>query len=149
MSHPDFPHMMPADIPVWRRWLTRLSTPYESISYDVHVGEGRPVPDDWPEPYRSNAHYLSLKRIDAVITFADHILIVEVKHLAGWKAIGQTVGYPILYADAFHPELPVATLLLTEAFTLDTQRVMDELQIPYEIVPLDLDVTPPTLPLPQ
>ena len=149
MPHPEFPHMMPADVPVWRRWLQRLTTPYERIEYDVHVGEGTKPPDDWTEPHRSNAVYLSLKRIDAVIHFSDHILIVEVKQLADWKAIGQTIGYPVLYADAFKPDLPVAALLIAEDFTLDTRHVLEALQINFEQVPPDLDASETQLFTPQ
>jgi len=135
MPHPEFPHMMPEDIPVWSRWLTLQSRNWDHIDYDVHVGEGVTIPDDWPDNYKANALGLSLKRIDAVIFYGDRICIVEVKKIAGWKALGQIVGYPVLYSNYMAPTMPVTRLLICEGFDLDLQNIMDQLEIPYEIVP--------------
>ena len=142
-----FPHMMPEDIPVWERWLTTHVNDWSSVQYDVHVGEGVTLPTDFGEPFLSNAMHLSQKRIDVVLFYTDRVVIIEVKALAGWKSIGQMVGYPLLYAEAFPSNIDIKTLLVTEAFTLDTQHIMDLIGMPYDIVPnpnqSDAHVEPP------
>lgn len=137
MPRPEFAHMMPEDIPVWKRWLDTHEHEWERIDYDVKVGEGCTLPDDCPEPFRTQALTLSKKRIDAVLIFPDFHVTIEVKKLASWKALAQTMGYPILYHIAF-PDVPdVKTLLVAEDFTLDMRTIMNRLNIPYEQVPLD------------
>ena len=144
MTQHEFPHMMPEDVPVWRRWLDTHDNDWDRIDYDVHVGEGVDLPPDFAEPHRSNAIGLSKKRIDAVLIYPDKIVIVEVKKLASWKALGQTLGYPILYEEAFTPTVPISPLLVTESFTLDLQHIFDIYQLNYDLVPA-VDTTPDTV----
>jgi len=129
--------MMPGDAPVWEAWLARQDFPEGTeIDYDVKVGESIGTIEDMPDPYQQNAIMLSKKRIDAVVTLTDRILIVEVKARAGWTAIGQILGYVILFQIEFRPTLPVEALLLANTYTLDTRTILDALEIPYEVVPL-------------
>lgn len=132
---PQFPHMMPEDIPVWERWLSLHPADWDSIAYDVHVGAGVDLPDDMEEPHREAAIQLSKKRIDVVVTYPDRVLIIEVKKRADWRAIGQIMGYPVLFRDEFPDAPPIATLLVTESFETDIQHVMDNYELPYEILP--------------
>jgi len=131
---PYYPHMMPEDIPVWERWLALHDSPELMYTYDVKVGESITSPQDTPEPWATMAYTLSKKRIDVVITAPTKITIVEVKKLAGWTALGQMLGYPVLFDNEFQPEMPVDSLLIAEALTLDTKTILDFHKIPYELV---------------
>ena len=130
-----YPHMLPDDVPVWERWLQAHPDPNATIDYDVKVGRGIDVREDIPDPWASMAVDLSMKRIDAIITSGDTILIIEVKKIAGWTAIGQILGYPVIFINTYHPTLAVSALLVTESFTLDTRDIMDFYHLPYEIMP--------------
>jgi hypothetical protein len=129
-----YPHMMPEDEPVWDRWLTRYHVDGQLYAYDVKVGESITTPQDIPEPYAGMAYMLSKKRIDVIITFSDRVVVAEVKRLAGWTAIGQLLGYPLLFTNEYDVDLPVSGLLICEALTLDTQSIMDYFKLPYIIV---------------
>ena len=131
---PYYPHMMPEDIPVWERWLALHDSPDLTYTYDVKVGESITSPEDTPEPWATMAYTLAKKRIDVVITSPTKITIVEVKRLAGWTALGQMLGYPVLFDNEFQPEMPVDSLLIAEALTLDTKTTLDFHKIPYELV---------------
>lgn len=129
--------MLPAEATVWQRWLDLAQlTDDVDISYDITVGEGIRLSEDFPDPYRTNAEFLSKKRIDAVITFADLIVIVEVKKIVSWAAIGQLIGYPVLFAETYMPTIPITTLLVAESFPLDVQRIFDATGLPYDLVPV-------------
>ncbi|MDP2325579.1 MAG: hypothetical protein Q8N51_16340 [Gammaproteobacteria bacterium] len=129
-----YPHMMPADVPVWERWLAKHASEDNLFDYDILVGSNIDTPEDMPEPYGGMAIALSKKRIDVVITSDSGITVAEVKQLAGWTAIGQMFGYPLLFIDEFQPDIPVSGLLIAESLTKDTQRILDAFKIPYELV---------------
>lgn len=134
----DFKHMMPDEALVWQRWLDLMKLPPDTdITYDVTVGEAVKLPEDFPEPYRGNAKFLSKKRIDAVITFPDYILIIEVKKVVSWAAIGQLMGYPILFQQEFAPTMPVYSLLVAESFPLDLRNIFDALHLQFNLVALN------------
>lgn len=127
--------MMPEDVPVWERWLD-LHQPGDdvTISYDVKVGTPIKLPEDFPDPYRRNALMLSKKRIDAVVTYPSYILIVEVKGIADWTAIGQMLGYPFLFAEEFKPTMELRTLLVAGSVRPDVDRILEAYGIPFELV---------------
>jgi hypothetical protein len=129
-----YPHMMPDDIPVWERWLALYHVPGTDYAYDVKVGESIKTPEDFPEPYASMSYMLAKKRIDVVLTFPDRIIIAEVKRKAGWTAIGQILGYPLLFSREYTSELTITGLLICESLTLDTQTILDTYKLPYIIV---------------
>ena len=62
-----YPHMMPADIRIWSRYLKTNPFPHARVAYDLHVGSpAAPLPGLSPE-YERMAVALSTKRIDAVV----------------------------------------------------------------------------------
>jgi hypothetical protein len=129
-----YPHMMPDDIPVWERWLAAFHVPGTDYAYDVKVGESITTPEDFPEPYATMGKLLAKKRIDVVLTFPDRIVVAEVKKKAGWTAIGQLLGYPLLFDREYSTDLPITGLLICESLTLDTQTILDTYKLPYIIV---------------
>lgn len=133
---PTYKHMLPDETAVWERWLALANLPDDvDITYDVTVGQGITLAEDFPDPYKGNAEFLSKKRIDAVVTFSDYILIVEVKKVCSWGAIGQLIGYPILFATEYNPAIPIYSLLVLESFPLDLRDIFDVTGLSYDLVP--------------
>lgn len=123
--------MMPEDLPVWRGFLKAGGIEGATYEYDVKVG--LPIEDlgDMPEPYASNSQMLSKKRIDVVAFTTDAIFIIEVKDTASWSAIGQALGYRLLYIRDTQPTLDVTPIIVARIFPPDIIFILDELQIPY------------------
>lgn len=142
-----FPHMMPEDTPVWQRWLATHANDWVDVQYDVHVGTPIELHSEFEEPYRGDSERLSQKRIDVVLIYPDKHIVIEVKKLADWKAIGQVMGYPVLYERDIHPGVDIIPLLITETFTRETQFIMDHYKLPYDIVPPPEEAEPPVRPL--
>lgn len=142
MPDPRYPHMMPEDVPVWERFLDSQPHDWIRIDYDVKVGEGVDLPPDFGEPFRTSCVNLSKKRIDAVLIYDNFDVVCEVKKCADWRAIGQIIGYPILYQRDVAQHKQVQSALITESFTLDTQYLANYLGLNYILVPLP-DTTPP------
>ena len=128
-----YPHLLPEDIDVWERFLSAYAHRFERFDYDVRIGEGRPAPPGTDEAIARMAIDLSQKRIDAVGHTADAIAIIEITKLAGLKAVGQLITYPILYAKTFNPTKPLIPILVTAELSPDIIPVLKAHNITYYV----------------
>lgn len=124
-----YPHLLPPDVPVWERYLASFGEDYETIDYDVRVGQGRPAGEEIPENLHGMALDLSRRRIDAVGVTADRIDLIEVTRIADLKAVGQLIAYPILYKQSFKPLLPVRMILVAEQTWTDIDLVLESMDV--------------------
>lgn len=93
-----YPHMKPADVEIWERFLTAHREDFDRVDYDFHVGEGAdflPTNDDTPDG-RENRLYQ--RKIDVVAYRGNAVTLIEVKPLADTAALGQIQTYGGLYA---------------------------------------------------
>jgi hypothetical protein len=130
-----YPHILPADIPVWQRYLAAHPETPADIDYDVRVGVTQDPGPAFPDNIRQMAITLAYKRIDAVIPLAGQTLIIEITRRAGLKAVGQLITYPLLYALKY-PQAPTPTpLLVAEELLPDTETALIAYGIKYELYP--------------
>ena len=92
-----YPHMKPADIHLWEKFIRANAGFFDSVDYDVPVG---PAPD-WLDIEKDELAKKELplyqKKID-VVGFKDNLVwLVEVKPFAGSLALGQILSYEILF----------------------------------------------------
>lgn len=139
-----FPHLLPVDIPVWRRYLEEYGHQFVKIEYDIRVGKGAQAPLGTPENIRKMWNDLSKKRIDAVAFTTTKIVVIEITRVAGMKAIGQMKTYPILYELTYRPFLPVEPLLVCEELLADISPALTVNNISYVLLP-EPDVDLPML----
>lgn len=130
-----YPHLLPVDIPVWKRFLTIFGHKYRSFDYDIRVGKGSTPPPDLPDNIKKMWTELSQKRIDAVGYRTNRIDIIEITRRAGMKAIGQLTTYPVLYQATYKPEMPLRPLLVAEELIADIQPALQTNQISYILLP--------------
>lgn len=118
-----YPHMSPGDIPIWNRFLAVHFKDYDTISYDVPVGEG--IVPDMPLPEEMKSDYVSLtrKRIDAVGFARDRVDIIEVKPRAATTALGQIITYTALFRSTHKPTLPLRSVVITDQISKDDEAV--------------------------
>lgn len=129
-----FAHLLPIDVEVWLRFLNLHGKGYTLFEYDVRVGLGREVGPEFEANIRQMALDLSLRRIDCVAHTSTEITVIEITHSAGFKALGQVTGYPILYALTFPPLLPIKSLLVCGELQSDIKPIIDSLNIPHVVV---------------
>jgi len=107
-----YPHLEPYDTAIWNAWLDTDPWPNALVAYDVHVGTVASVPDGTPENYRRMVEHLSTLRIDVVVLLHRATLVIEIKPSASLSAIGQALGYSLLFRDQFpYRPRPVPTIL--------------------------------------
>lgn len=118
-----FPHLLPQDIEVWKRFLDDQGKQYDYFEYDVRVGEGRDPGPTHTQTIRSMAIGLSQRRIDAIGFRNGTATIFEITTRAGLTCIGQLKVYPQLY-KTLHPSQK------TEPPVLIAERIQDDI-LPY------------------
>lgn len=132
--HQKYAHLLPIDIEVWERFLNLKGKDFDLFEYDVRVGLGRDPGSGYDENIRQMALDLSLRRIDCVAHRPTDITVIEITHSAGFKALGQVTGYPVLYAMTFPPLLPIKPLLVCGEIQSDIKPILDSLKVTYIVV---------------
>lgn len=135
MAHSKYPHLLPADIALWDRFLTANPNRFEELYYDIRVGDGRDPGQDYAPNIRRMAIDLSQRRIDAIGITPDEIYIIEISTRPGLKALGQLMAYPTLYAQKYPTNKALRPLLVCEDLEADIRPVLLKLSIPYELYP--------------
>jgi hypothetical protein len=99
-----YPGMRPREGQVFRLWLQQHEAEYDSFTYNVRVGPGRPLQGDYDDATKRNALLASQRRIDAIGWLAGVATLIEVKDFAIEIAIGQLLEYARLWQTQFPAE---------------------------------------------
>jgi len=129
-----YPHLMPADVAIWERFLERYTDFYDEVEYDARVGSGIEPSDDWPEEIKRDVHALTQKRIDAVGYTKSEIDIIEIKPRASTSAIGQVLSYRELFVRDRKPALPVRGVIITDTLAPDIEELAEKYEITVIVV---------------
>ena len=121
-----YPHMRKEDILIWERFLFRYPIAYQTVDYDLRVGEGRAVVAPIEPEFEADLKLLTQKRIDVVGYFADQIDIIEVKPRAAAGAIGQVLSYEHLYREASPATTNLRKVIITDRMDDDSKKVAKE-----------------------
>lgn len=131
---PKYPHLLPADVDLWERFMEAHPGFFERVEYDVHVGGAIDVRPWWSAEDRRSFSHLAAKRIDVVGHTPGRIWIIEVKPEAGVSAIGQLISYRLLYEKRFGATAPLVLCLVTDFLTPDERWLTSQLQISVYVV---------------
>lgn len=101
-----YPHLLPEETKVWRRFLEKYEELFDRFDYDVHVGKGTRPPAPPGEIYADNFQRLTQKRIDAVGWIGKKPTIFEVRPYAGFHLLGKLKGYRWFWMQKFPEEEP-------------------------------------------
>lgn len=126
-----YPHLSAQEIEIWERFLNSDRINYDHIDYDVRVGTPVIIPEGIPDNIAEDARHLSLKRIDAVGWIMGVPTVIEIKTYAGFKALGQAIGYPILLAKQQNLKEVPSPLVITNKMLPDMPEIYDLAGIDY------------------
>ena len=109
-----YPHLLAEDVVLWNRFIEQHPNRFDYCDYDVHVGDGTKLPDDYEPNYKKMAKELSQFRIDAVGWKGNLPTIIEIKPRASTTAIGQIIVYRTLFKKDF-PQYPsINSMIITD-----------------------------------
>lgn len=113
---------MPAEAVLWARWLLEHGAEYDGFSYDVRVGEGRPIDPRLPPEIIEMGKTLTKHRIDAVGFQGTTPTIFEISTHGGLKVFGAAAFYPRLYRDTFKYGGPLHVAIVVSRIGADLER---------------------------
>lgn len=121
----NYPHMIGEDRDVWERFIKKNPDYFDEVEYDVHVGEGAKLPDDWEEKDRGWAKELTQKRIDVIGYKDERIILVEVKRRVVIGTLGQVLGYKFLYEREKNLVNKTESIVIAGIIYRDDQDVLE------------------------
>ncbi len=89
-------HMKEHEARIWDAYIAEYCLPSGTVSYDVRLGEGAEIKEEWPPWMRAMVKALSQKRLDVMAEDRWGITIFEIKRRAGLSCLGQLLGYEAL-----------------------------------------------------
>ena len=132
----NYPHMKPADVPIWERFIETFPDAYDEVAYDVAVGTGAPIPPGTPEDVARDFTGLTQRKIDVVGFNEGLVDIIEVKPRAGTNAFGQVKGYEILYKKFIDSAVKTRALVITDEETTDLELLKRNMGVEVIVVSL-------------
>lgn len=121
-----YPHMMPEDIIIWRRFIENGIRLPDEVWYDVRVGEAMEVESGQPEWMKRFAEYSTRKRIDVIGRKGFDWFIIECKPRAGIVALGQAVYYAWAFEREYRPPGRVLAVIVTDVVDPDVRPLFDQ-----------------------
>ncbi len=118
-----YPHLGPEDATIWTRFIDKYPNFFESVEYDVKVGEGRDYSKLPKDEFSEDLKYLSLKRIDVVGFRSGEILVIELKPAATLAAIGEAMGYTQLFKEANPAAGKILPAIITDQILPDMENI--------------------------
>jgi len=134
MAPAKYPHMKVDEAAVWERFLSKSPFKIVTVLYDVRLGEGTVVAEGVPAWVKSMAWSLSTKRVDAIIETAMEFILIEVKSRGALSAVGQLLGYLVLFNRQYRPQKRVRLALVCAVIAPDMEPVLQEYGIETYIV---------------
>jgi len=134
MARAKYAHMQSDEADVWERFLLRMPWRATRIVYDVRLGEGARVDAGVPEWVKRMAWALSTKRVDVLVETATEFIIVEVKGRGALSAVGQLLGYLVLFNQQYSPQKRVRLALVCGNIAPDMGPILTEYGIETYVV---------------
>lgn len=129
-----YPHLIGEDNEVWTRFIEKYPDRFETVDYDIKVGEGAKIfhiDDTASQKYWT---MLTKKRIDVIGYKNNFVILIEVKKRAGLYTLGQILGYRFLYRREHPTHTLQPVLVICESIDHDTEDVFKHYGITYIIV---------------
>jgi hypothetical protein len=135
----SFIHLSKPEKGLWLTWMREHYGEYTGMQYDIHVGDGLPVDDAWPENVKAMSQAITRHRIDAMCWKEKTLWIMEIKPYAGVGGIGQLLSYRELYVKDTGYASPIQLGLITDFLTPDMSWLCKRFSItPFTVVPANI-----------
>ena len=118
--------MKPRDMAIWERFISQNPDRFQSVEYDVHVGDPRDNDENLSAEMQRDREALGRRKIDVVAYDSGHIHIIEVKPNAGATALGQAIMYDYLYTRDHKPKLETIATIVTDVASPNLQDLCNE-----------------------
>jgi len=102
----DMYQLLPMERAIWTRFRSLAPFPLDEERFSVRLGAGAPIPASVPPWLKADVKALTQKRADVIVRSGTDIWLFEIKPRAGFSALGQLLGYSVLYLAEYEPVKP-------------------------------------------
>ena len=88
-----YPNMKETETLIWERFLVAFPEAYDTVIYNLKLGEGAEIPENTPENFARMWEGLTQPKIDVVGFKGSSMDIIEIKPYGGAAAVGQVIFY--------------------------------------------------------
>jgi hypothetical protein len=131
----DPQQMLPADVPLWHRFLDRYASNFERFFYNVRVGGPDVSKIEGDEVLKRMWYLNTAKRIDAIGEKENELWIIEVASSPYLRAVGQMLTYHFLWDLDPKINKPVKDVLLCYYLDSDLEKVLKHHKVEVLIIP--------------
>ena len=131
----DPQQMLPADVPLWHRFLDRYASNFERFFYNVRVGGPDMTNVVADEAMKKMWYASTAKRIDAIGEKENELWIIEVASSPYLRAIGQMLTYRFLWNLDPKINKPVKDVLLCYYLDSDLEKVLKHHKVEVLTIP--------------
>jgi len=131
----DPQQMLPADVPLWHRFLDRYASNFERFFYNVRVGGPDVSKIEGDEVLKRMWYLNTAKRIDAIGEKENELWIIEVASSPYLRAVGQMLTYHFLWDLDPKINKPVKDVLLCYYLDSDLEKVLKHHRVEVLIIP--------------
>lgn len=118
-----YPHLKPADVAIWERFMTLRPDAYDECIYDQPVGDGALIPKGTQENIARDFKILTQWKIDVIGYKGDHADVIELKPRAGISTLGQVQQYAIMFDELDEVNVPITPVIITDELRPDMERL--------------------------
>jgi hypothetical protein len=131
----DPQQMLPADVPLWHRFLDRYASNFERFFYNVRVGGPDVSKIDGDEVLKRMWYLNTAKRIDAIGEKENELWIIEVASSPYLRAVGQMLTYHFLWDLDPKINKPIKDVLLCYYLDSDLEKVLKHHKVAVLTIP--------------
>jgi len=131
----DPQQMLPADVPLWHRFLDRYASNFERFFYNVRVGGPDVSKIEGDEVLKRMWYLNTAKRIDAIGEKENELWIIEVASSPYLRAVGQMLTYRFLWDLDPKINKPVKDVLLCYYLDSDLEKVLKHHKVEVLTIP--------------
>lgn len=122
---PWYPHMSVADTEIWNRYIRANPTAFDSVAYDVAIGQGAAFDTTAGGVLGGNIGRLYQKRVDVIAKKDEWLYLIELKPRASTAAVGQIQAYAAIFERDYPEYKNIKLLIITDSAMPDLDFVAE------------------------
>lgn len=131
----QYPGMTYVESAITRAWVQAHAAEYDAIDWNVRLGAGVQLGDEYSDSTKAAAAALTTLRADFIARRAAGVTLIECKVRIGLPVVGQLLGYRQLYQDA-NPGVRIERLLaIGRSVMADVEAAIREHGVDIEVFP--------------
>ena len=119
----QYPAMTWVESRITQAWLEEHGAAYDRIEFNIRLGRGISLGEGFGQETQRMAELVTQKRADIVAYSPDQVTIIEVKVRVTFTALGQLLGYRLLWQQANPDSPPVRLMAIGRAIVPDAESL--------------------------